>query len=183
MNVEDQPAVLVAEDIDILSKYAQGKNRIVELGTNYGGGSIVLAKFGKEVITIDIFENIDLIDDAENKAHYKLLFDEDPYSFAAVSARLSKFANIKVIQNLTFAEAQNHKAVDMIFIDADHSYNGVKRDFESWYGSVVPGGIIAFHDTISTGWPGIVKFIQELKQDNRVTFIELKGSVSVFKKI
>jgi predicted O-methyltransferase YrrM len=40
------------------------------------------------------------------------------------------------------------RALDLLFIDGDHTYEGVKRDFEM-YGSLVrPGGIIAFHDIV-----------------------------------
>jgi predicted O-methyltransferase YrrM len=36
--------------------------------------------------------------------------------------------------------------VDFLFIDADHTYNGVKRDFELYSPLVRPGGVIALHD-------------------------------------
>lgn len=36
--------------------------------------------------------------------------------------------------------------LDFLFIDGDHSYEGVRRDFESYRTLVRPGGLIAFHD-------------------------------------
>jgi predicted O-methyltransferase YrrM len=36
--------------------------------------------------------------------------------------------------------------VDFLFIDGDHSYEGVKSDFEMYSGLVRPGGLIVFHD-------------------------------------
>jgi len=36
--------------------------------------------------------------------------------------------------------------LDLLFIDGDHSYDGVKQDFENYRPLVAPGGIIAFHD-------------------------------------
>jgi predicted O-methyltransferase YrrM len=38
------------------------------------------------------------------------------------------------------------EALDFLFIDGDHSYNGVKRDFELYAPLVRPGGLIAMHD-------------------------------------
>lgn len=38
------------------------------------------------------------------------------------------------------------RSLDLLFIDGDHSYDGVRRDFESYRTLVRPGGIIAFHD-------------------------------------
>ena len=38
------------------------------------------------------------------------------------------------------------RIVDFLFIDGDHTYDGVKADFEMYSKLVAPGGIIAFHD-------------------------------------
>jgi predicted O-methyltransferase YrrM len=38
------------------------------------------------------------------------------------------------------------RSLDLLFIDGDHSYDGVRRDFDSYQPLVRPGGLIAFHD-------------------------------------
>jgi predicted O-methyltransferase YrrM len=38
--------------------------------------------------------------------------------------------------------------VDFLFIDGDHTYEGVKQDFEMYSQLVRPGGIVAFHDIL-----------------------------------
>ena len=43
--------------------------------------------------------------------------------------------------------------MDFLFIDGDHSYEGVKRDFADYAPLVRPGGLIAFHDIVPGG-PG-----------------------------
>lgn len=40
--------------------------------------------------------------------------------------------------------------VDLLFIDGDHTYTGVKSDYEMYSTLVRPGGIIAFHDVLDT---------------------------------
>lgn len=40
------------------------------------------------------------------------------------------------------------QAIDFLFIDGDHSYEGVKSDYEMYSGLVRPGGLIAFHDIV-----------------------------------
>ena len=40
----------------------------------------------------------------------------------------------------------DNRKVDFLFIDGDHSYEGVKKDFEMYSGLVRKGGIVAFHD-------------------------------------
>jgi len=39
------------------------------------------------------------------------------------------------------------RGIDFLFIDGDHTYEGVKRDFEMYSPLVNSGGMIAFHDT------------------------------------
>ncbi|HET6242911.1 MAG: class I SAM-dependent methyltransferase [Bacteroidetes bacterium] len=58
------------------------------------------------------------------------------------------------------------KKVDFLFIDGDHTYNGVKKDFEMYSPFVRKGGMIAFHDIVK-GDPELVgevsKFWNEIK--------------------
>jgi len=43
----------------------------------------------------------------------------------------------------------NDEYYDMLFIDGDHSFGGVKQDFEEYSQLVKPGGIIMLHDIIN----------------------------------
>jgi cephalosporin hydroxylase len=59
------------------------------------------------------------------------------------------------------------RAVDFLFIDGDHSYPGVKADYEMYSPLVRPGGVIAFHDIVpgpEARVGGVPRFWQELKQ-------------------
>ena len=40
------------------------------------------------------------------------------------------------------------RKIDLLFIDADHSYAGVKQDFNMYSPLVRKGGIIALHDIV-----------------------------------
>lgn len=67
------------------------------------------------------------------------------------------------------------RKVDLLFIDADHSYEGVKRDFELYSPLVTAGGTIAFHDIVphppSYGC-GVDVFWNEIKTPQSREFIE-----------
>jgi predicted O-methyltransferase YrrM len=43
-------------------------------------------------------------------------------------------------------ESYSGKAIRLLLIDADHSFEGVRADFELWSPYVAPGGLIVFHD-------------------------------------
>ena len=66
------------------------------------------------------------------------------------------------------------RRLDFLFIDGDHSYEGVKSDFAIYGGFVRTGGLIGFHDIVpdyktrfgigtSADSGGVPKFWQELK--------------------
>lgn len=50
----------------------------------------------------------------------------------------------------------------LVFIDGDHSYEGVKFDFETYAGLVAPGGYVMIDDYGAPAWPGVTKFVDEL---------------------
>jgi predicted O-methyltransferase YrrM len=56
------------------------------------------------------------------------------------------------------------RAIDFLFIDGDHTYEGVKRDFEMYSPLVRPGGLVALHDVIAGDEPEVVRYWQELKE-------------------
>jgi predicted O-methyltransferase YrrM len=43
-------------------------------------------------------------------------------------------------------EILGDKQIDLLFIDGDHSYAGVRADYDLYRKFVAPGGLIAFHD-------------------------------------
>ena len=54
-------------------------------------------------------------------------------------------------------QSSDSAGFDFVFIDGDHSYEGVKRDFELYEPNVRSGGIIALHDIKNpeTGVPAL----------------------------
>ncbi len=67
--------------------------------------------------------------------------------------------------------------VDFLFIDADHTYGGVKQDFEIYEPLVKKGGIIAFHDILDS------KLHDELNCHVHKFWNEIKGDYKHFEFI
>ena len=59
------------------------------------------------------------------------------------------------------AQQEGHVQFRMVFIDGDHTYQGVKKDIEALSGSVAKGGYMCFHDYCQS-FPGVVKAVDEL---------------------
>ena len=77
--------------------------------------------------------------------------------------------------------------VDFIFIDGDHNYEAVKRDFELYYPKVREDGLIFFHDSrMNRGgtahWPGPSKFVDELRETNLLLAGPEACTLSAFRK-
>lgn len=53
------------------------------------------------------------------------------------------------------------REIDVLFIDGDHSYEGVKADFDKWSPFVKSGGTVFFHDCDNTS-PGVVELFKEI---------------------
>ena len=59
------------------------------------------------------------------------------------------------------------RQVDFLFIDGDHSYEGVKADWDLYRKLVAPDGLVAFHDIVpgpEERVGGVPRFWKELRQ-------------------
>lgn len=56
---------------------------------------------------------------------------------------------------------------DLIFVDANHTYEYVKKDFYNYKQFLNDGGVIGFHDIDCPDWPAINKFWNELKKTGK----------------
>ena len=87
---------------------------------------------------------------------------------------LSLCAQVSIIRSYSDAAAREWRLpIDLIFIDGDHSYEGVKRDWELFVPHVKPSGVVIFHDTLWDLPPyegtvrsdmGVPRFVDELRQ-------------------
>jgi predicted O-methyltransferase YrrM len=73
-------------------------------------------------------------------------------SYTECVARLHRWRNRA--RNLVFLKGLSHEigcnfcsSIDFLFIDADHSYEAVKADWNRWFPKVRKGGYIALHDS------------------------------------
>lgn len=87
---------------------------------------------------------------------------------------LQNFIDLYVLTTENFAKKYSKKTYDYIHIDGDHSYKGVKLDFDLFWPKLNKGGFMAFHDIASPDKDGNVygtrDFWTELKKKYKVTF-------------
>jgi hypothetical protein len=115
--------------------------------------------------------------DWANSAAFGSTTYRSPIEIAAIKQRLEIYkpnthimfgnSQLKHVYDWT-VETLGDKKLDFLFIDADHTYEGVKKDFERYSPLVRQGGIIALHDIKDTPYHNrarckVSQFWNELK--------------------
>jgi len=141
-----RPTQIPSEIKQLAKEVKQLSPRILmEIGTAKGGTLYIWSRYLESclrIISIDLPEGLFGGGFPQTKIKFFELFA--PYKelyFLRGDSHSMEIAS-RVSQIL-----KNDK-VDFLFIDGDHTYEGVKRDFEMYSKLVRPGGIIAFHDIV-----------------------------------
>jgi glycosyltransferase involved in cell wall biosynthesis/predicted O-methyltransferase YrrM len=76
-------------------------------------------------------------------------------------------------------------SLSCILIDGDHSYKGVKQDYQNYLQKVKSGGYIIIDDYgVVKEWPEITQFVdEEVKADPRVEIVGTMWRTAVFRKV
>ena len=111
--------------------------RILEIGTARGGTLFIWAQLGAETVV-----SCDLEDPGPKRSFYQAF--PPPGSRCRV-VHLSGDSHQSAFKQRIEQELAG-KPVDFLFIDGDHTEQGVAADYRDYHALVRPGGIIAFHD-------------------------------------
>lgn len=135
-----------------------GGGYYADIGTFKGRSAILVAAglrnrgYSGRVITVDTFDSYGM---AKDKG-------QDTFEEAIKNIKDRDFLDmIEVYRGLSREASKNYSdfRFKFIFLDADHSYEGVKNDFEVWSPLLQEKGFIGFHDS---GTVGVRKFLLEL---------------------
>ncbi len=161
-----RPAQVQDEILELLRILDEIKPKIViEIGTAGGGTLFLFSRVASEEATII---SIDLPGGKFGGGYpnwmtplYKT-FGLPKQKLHLIRANSHSQETLERVKNIL-----NNRKVDFLFIDGDHTYEGVKRDFEMYSPLVKEGGIIAFHDIVihppETGCE-VSKFWDEIKK-------------------
>lgn len=87
---------------------------------------------------IDGYDDVMNGDDAEHEARYQQAL--------GVAQSCPGRCSIYRMDSLAASQQFDDRSLDFVYIDADHSYEGCKRDILAWAPKVKSGGILAGHD-------------------------------------
>ena len=119
---------------------------VLEIGTENGGTLFLWSRVASEdatIVSIDLPEGPFGGGYPEWKVPFYESFARSRQSIHLVRGDSHDLATFRNVRRMLGASQ-----LDFLFIDGDHSYEGVKKDFEMYSSLVRRGGIVAFHDIV-----------------------------------
>jgi predicted O-methyltransferase YrrM len=147
----------------------EGEITYVEIGTFAGGSASLISTHPKvtKVISIDLGEPIDKTIPISNVSNFK----HDSCVYEYIKGDSTNPSTIERLKELT-------TNVDVLFIDGDHQYDGVIKDFNNYKDFVVKGGYIIFDDYQDyIHSPEVKKAVDDLVGGLNVLEYEIVGSL------
>jgi predicted O-methyltransferase YrrM len=166
---------------DCLVRFAQGKKRCAEIG---------------------VFEGLTTGTIARTLSEDAILYAIDPFLAGRTGicwglpiakreiARQRQKCKVELVRAFS-SEASNKVEgnFDFVFIDGDHSLAAITQDWEDWSKRILPGGIIALHDTLVPAHnPRVADFgshtyfLEHIRHDIRFEVVEQVDSLSVLQR-
>jgi predicted O-methyltransferase YrrM len=136
----------------------------VELGTWQGASAIPVARairrWGGTLYCVDTWAgDVHTPDPSRPSVPWMLV------SCARNMMQAGVGANIRLIQSTTLeAEGRFDRAIDYLYVDADHSYDAVAADLRAWLRRLNPGGLLLGDDYGHRLFPGVQQAWDEFEQ-------------------
>ena len=164
--------------------------KFAEVGRFKGGSTFLIAAAMDESSTLDSYD-IHLISYLVDSKNSKELVNGSVLDNELIKILKQFDLNDRVnliVENSNNARLTN-EYYDLVIIDGDHSYDGVKKDFLHWKSSLKRNGHIFFHDAVKTrpfssANPGSIKLMNEIKSNynNEFTLKKEIGTLIHFQK-
>ena len=114
-----------------------------------------------------------------------LVDNTEPMKIDSVDTRRSTpyeqfIKNMKPVENyytpvhmssVEAAALYTDKSLDLVFLDADHTYQSVRNDILAWLPKVKLGGILAGDDYNQRMFPGLVRATNELLKPLQINYV------------
>lgn len=152
---------------------------VVEIGRFKGGSTFLLAAAlgGRaELWSYDVHVGLDA-----------------PYTGEQLDAQLRDALDRYGLDRVHLVVADSRTAdpppgpIRALFVDGDHSYAGVRADWDRWGDLLAPGGHVLFHDAVEHGGigtyvEGVGRLVAELSHDGRLERQSDAGGIAHFVK-
>lgn len=146
------PLQIKSEIVQFLSIVEQLQPRyVLEIGTAQGGNFFLLTRAAAPdatLISLDLPGGLGGGGYSEWKTHVYQQLTLPRQKAAFIRGDSHATVSLKAVR-----QALAGNAVDLLFIDGDHTYEGVKQDYEMYSPLVRRGGVVALHDIVPNPAP------------------------------
>lgn len=187
-----QPAFIVDSEIALLQECAAKSRSLVEIGCAWGGSTVCLLiamSKNAHLTSVDNFTQ----DSMDNWRASEGECIEAVYR-ALHALGHDREVNWKLLarESVTVAQAWT-SGIDALFLDGDHSWQGVSSDFLNWTPFLKRGGLLMLHDSCRDddapdegfhhGWPAPTALAEQLRHDDMWKLYGAAFSLTVFEKV
>jgi predicted O-methyltransferase YrrM len=153
-----------------------GRTRCLEIGRFKGGSTFLLAAAtspDSRILSIDNHSKLSAVFDGA--ALDRALTDAlEAHGFAGkVELRTGDSGRWPL----------DRESLDLAFVDGDHSYEGVSRDFHNVKAAIKPRGHVVFHDArsgpYSSAHKGVERLVSEIESRHAAHFVRAGGAGSI----
>jgi predicted O-methyltransferase YrrM len=123
----------------------EAPKRTLEIGSLFGGTLWHWMDISSEIVVVD-----KIIPEGDERRPKQVQAHREWPEWALGRCKLTIFEEDSGLETTVAGVKNAMPEVDFLFIDGDHRYEAVKKDFDYYSPLVRPGGIIAFHDIAFT---------------------------------
>ena len=166
--------------LDLIEYYKY--NKIVEVGSQEGRTPwYILTNTSRESVEVTLVDPYILYD------NYGYV---EPFSMSVVEKQAKAYLDEFVKSgrchfhkeySVDAAKLFDDHSLDLVFIDANHTYEHVTEDLAAWYPKIRDGGILSGHDW-SDDFPGVEKAVREYFEPKKKDILLSHNNVWVIKK-
>jgi predicted O-methyltransferase YrrM len=122
-----------------IARHAAGRSSLVELGVMHGATTLLRQVMAPEGVVTGI----------DRHPPGRLFVSFERLTAKRELARHPRGRAVLLRQWSHEAARDWTMPIDFLFIDGDHSWNGLERDWRDWTARLVAGGVVALHDSRS----------------------------------
>lgn len=140
----------------------------VELGTFTGKSAAYCVV---ELINQNIdfnFTCVDLWQPVEKFNNFNYTYEAYLETMKPVEKYIKNIRDYSHLSAKKFAD----NSVDFCYVDADHSYEGVRKDLHAWWPKIKSGAYFG-GDDYTKGWPGVCKAVNEFFAERNIAVTKI----------
>jgi cephalosporin hydroxylase len=164
----DERMEQIPEEIELFAAWlaARQLHHVLEIGVRFGGTAALWHQLSTGVVVgVDWFETDSLGVQETLRLAVSMQQKYPRYRFVRGDSHAVETRDRVQLE-------LNNEPIDLLFIDGDHTFAGVTRDFELYRPLVRPGGCVAFHDIVDSkliraAGHGVYKFWEAVEGQKR----------------